>query len=436
MAEEYVLYRTLADGKRRHNLSARLHRVLEELLPEEDCFGPGYQDALRSLVTTAVHQGYGDRHIVELMDSRKSPTILDSTFRRDCVRAAAVLGVTNQFDAVVKDAASSEDQRYWSDRSATTAFDNGPLVYAAIGGQYRLIARILDAREAASRVNDSSEVNFAFRAAIFGGFTDIVKLLLDRCRTHSYMTLPSFAACANQPGIFHILCDRLQIALDDFRCLREAALYGHIDFVKLCLSHGANVNANATSDNKMWQHESPLRLASAGGHRDIVKLLLDHGAMVTDYIQRFSSLSSAASHGHWEIVQDLLAAGSIPVHNQGFSPLMAAVRNGQVRAAEVLLDSGMELWYKDLALVTAAEKGYDTLVRLLVRRGANINFDRDSGTSPIMRAMKYGQPQIVRTLLGLGAKPHGPFLVSEHSGVLENWKYPRVERSGAKLPSA
>ncbi|KAG4411187.1 hypothetical protein IFR04_015678 [Cadophora malorum] len=340
VAEEYVLYRTLADGKRRHNLSARLHRVLEELLPEEDCFGPGYQDALRSLVTTAVHQGYGDRHIVELMDSRKSPTILDSTFRRDCLRAAAVLGVTNQFDAVVKDAASSEDQRYWSDRSATTAFDNGPLVYAAIGGQYQLIARILDAREAASRVNDSSE------------------------------------------------------------------------------------------------HESPLRLASAGGHRDIVKLLLDHGAMVTDYIQRFSSLSSAASHGHWEIVQDLLAAGSIPVHNQGFSPLMAAVRNGQVRAAEVLLDSGMELWYKDLALVTAAEKGYDTLVRLLVRRGANINFDRDSGTSPIMRAMKYGQPQLVRTLLGLGAKPHGPFLVSEHSGVLENWKYPRVERSGAKLPSA
>lgn len=179
MAEEYVLYRTLADGKRRHNLSARLHRVLEELLPEEDCFGPGYQDALRSLVTTAVHQGYGDRHIVELMDSRKSPTILDSTFRRDCLRAAAVLGVTNQFDAVVKDAASSEDQRYWSDRSATTAFDNGPLVYAAIGGQYQLIARILDAREAASRVNDSSEVILPFGLLSSGA----LRTLLNCCST-------------------------------------------------------------------------------------------------------------------------------------------------------------------------------------------------------------------------------------------------------------
>lgn len=53
-----------------------------------------------------------------------------------------------------------------------------------------------------------------------------------------------------------------------------------------------------------------------------------------------------------------------------------------------------------------------------------------------MRAMEYGQPQIVRTLLGLGAKPHGPFLVSEHSGVLENWKYPRIEPSEAKPLSA
>ncbi|KAK0105371.1 hypothetical protein ONS95_004253 [Cadophora gregata] len=427
VAEKYVLYRALADGKRKHNLSAHLHRILEELFPGQDYFSDVYQDALRSLVTTAVYQDYGDAHIVDLIDSRKSPMVLDSsTFRRDCLRAAAVLGVIDKFNEVILDAASSEHQRQSGDGMASV-FCKGPLVYAAIGGHLLLIARILDAREAASYTSDLSEVHFAFRAAITGGFTHIVELLLDRCETDSYMRLTRFAAQANQARIFHILCERLQTPLDDFRSLCHAARHGHINFVKMCLTNGANVNANATSVNKMWQQESPLFLACSGGYRDVVQLLLDHGAMVTDYMERWSSLSRAASHGHYEIVQDLLAAGSIPVHNYAWSPLMAAVRNGQARSVEVLLDSGMELWYKNQALETAAERGYDTVVRLLVQRGANIDYDGKSATFPMIAAMLYCQPHIVRTLLELGAKLAGPFPISNYSGVVEQWKYPRLE---------
>ncbi|KAH7311984.1 ankyrin repeat-containing domain protein [Rhexocercosporidium sp. MPI-PUGE-AT-0058] len=440
VVEKFVLYRTLADGKRKSNLSARFHRILENLLPEEDPFGAEYQEALRSLVTSVVHQDFCDDNMIEFMDATRPSKLLDSTFRNDCLCAAAVLGVYQRFEEIIEYASRSNNQRYHSDRGAAI-FHEGPLVCAAIGGQSLLIERILQARVAKGRETVHGDFYFAFRAAIWGGFTGIVKLLLSGEDKFGHMRLPSIAAAANQVEIFKLLCEHLHVPLDEPHNIGEAASYGHIDFVKLCLANGVDVNRSYSRIPDAWEIESPLYYASSRGYRDIVQLLLSYGANATDYINRWSSLSGAASHGHCEIMQDLLAAGSVPVHDHRWSPLNSAVRNGQVRAVEVLLDSGLELWYKDYALVMAAEGGHETIVRLLARRGANLNgyIKNQTLTSPMLEAMIHGHPHIVRILLELGAKPVGPFPISDQSGVLEKGKYPRIDESRVKpaiIPSA
>lgn len=216
--------------------------------------------------------------------------------------------------------------------------------------------------------------------------------------------------------------------MDDFRSLIEAARYGHIDFVSLCLANGTDVNANSSGVDNMWELESPLQIASSKGYRDIVQLLLSYGANATDYIENFSALSRAASHGHCEIIQDLLAAGSVPVRNERWSPLICAVRNGQLRAAEVLLDSGVELWHEDRALIFAARGSYETIVRLLVQRGVNIDGSADS---PLLEALAYGHRHVESALLELGAKPVDP-LKSCYAKYVDNGMWPMSPDFGVK----
>ncbi|KAH7311982.1 ankyrin repeat-containing domain protein [Rhexocercosporidium sp. MPI-PUGE-AT-0058] len=341
------------------------------------------------------------------MSCLKEPTLLDSTLARDCMRAAAVLGLSWLFEGIVNDA--SRDCKHSlspSDRSA--AFKDTVLVFATIGGQQRLVSQILNAHAKTNHDHDRGQISFALRAAVTRGDEELVLLLLEANREDpsNLHHLPRYAAAANRIRIFNLLCERLHAPLNDFRNIREATRHGHTEFVKLCLVNGTDVNENASGAKGMWELESPLQIASSRGYRDIVQLLLAHGANATDYVDQFSSLTSAASQGHCEIIQDLLAAGSIPVRNEKWSPLTSAVRNGQVRAVEVLLDSGVEFWYKDRALSLAAQGGYGTLVKILFERGANI--DGASGPSgfhsPMLEALAYGHAHVVEILLDLGAK--------------------------------
>ncbi|KAG4434490.1 hypothetical protein IFR05_010033 [Cadophora sp. M221] len=433
IVQEHLLYRALADGKRKQNLSARLHRILETLLPEEDCYAQRYQASLRTLIAALVSVDGSCEGNLELMRYSKEPTLLDSTLSQDCMRAAAVLGIPWLFDDIVADASRDCKHSLFSG-DGTAAFKQTPLIFATIGGQQELVSRILNAHTNSNHSHDRWQISSALIEAVRRGNEEIVLLLLgaNRRNPSELHHLLRYAAAANKVSIFNLLCDRLHATPNDFRSLREAARHGHIDFVKLCLENGTDINANSSGVDDMWELESPLQIASSRGYRDIVQLLLAHGANATDYVEQFSALSSAASNGHCEIIRDLLAAGSIPVHNERWSPLTRAVRNGQVRAVEVLLDSGVELWYKDRALSLAAEGGYGSLVKILFERGAKID---DCGPltfhCPMLEALAYGHAHIVKLLLKLGAKPVDP-LQSRYAEELKSGLWPRSPVFGLK----
>lgn len=80
--------------------------------------------------------------------------------------------------------------------------------------------------------------------------------------------------------------------------LMEAASAGHVDIIRLLISHNADVNAQCATGN------TPLMFACAGGHVEAVKELLKHGANVEDQNENgHTPLMEAASAGHVEVAK-------------------------------------------------------------------------------------------------------------------------------------
>lgn len=80
--------------------------------------------------------------------------------------------------------------------------------------------------------------------------------------------------------------------------LMEAASAGHVEIVKLLISHNADVNAHCATGN------TPLMFACAGGHVEVVKELLKHGANVEEQNENgHTPLMEAASAGHVEVAK-------------------------------------------------------------------------------------------------------------------------------------
>ena len=87
--------------------------------------------------------------------------------------------------------------------------------------------------------------------------------------------------------------------------LMRACQEGHLDIVKLLISHGANVNA--TNKDQM----TSLLLSSQRGHVDIVKILILNGAIINQRTkQKATALILASQRGHLEVVRVLLGNGA------------------------------------------------------------------------------------------------------------------------------
>lgn len=85
---------------------------------------------------------------------------------------------------------------------------------------------------------------------------------------------------------------------NDCTPLMEAASAGHVDIIRLLISHNADVNALSSTGN------TPLMYACAGGHVRAVKELLASGANVEDHNENgHTPLMEAASAGHVEVAK-------------------------------------------------------------------------------------------------------------------------------------
>jgi ankyrin repeat protein len=244
--------------------------------------------------------------------------------------------------------------------------------------------------------------------------------------------------------------------------LMTAARTGVVGAAKVLLEHGAKVDAKEN-----WHGETALMLAVAEGHADMAQELIAHGADVNarSNVNKWERQTTAEPREKWlplggltpllfaarqgclECAEVLVEKGADVngVDPTGVSPVLIAIINGHYDVAGFMLDRGTDPNLADETGRTALFSAVDfntmpqdnrpspdvtrekltalDLVNRLIEKGANVNaqlkkqqpyrakLDRGddtmltTGTTPLLRAAKAGDTQVIRILLARKADP-------------------------------
>ncbi|GAA6027089.1 hypothetical protein JCM8097_006102 [Rhodosporidiobolus ruineniae] len=190
-----------------------------------------------------------------------------------------------------------------------------PLHYAAMNGHASVCRTLLGASASASipDLDGYSPIIYS----ITNGWTSVVETFLS-----------AGVNCDGTPGS----------STDDLNALSLACQYGHEAIARLLLERGAKVVPNPAG---YW----PQHLAAREGHAAVLKLLVEatKGELdVPDKYSQWTPLTHAASEGHVESVQVLLAAGSDVHAVDEFkrTPIHYAAWQGHVDCVNLLIEAG------------------------------------------------------------------------------------------------
>lgn len=222
------------------------------------------------------------------------------------------------------------------------------------------------------------------QAAALGGWTDIVKVLLDAGADPEDTTDGS-----SQPLI-------------------HAAKRGHTDVVELLLQRGAKPN---TQERKSGA--TALIAAAGGGFVDVVSLLLDANAEVDTAMtsgERGTALIIAIEMGRGPVVDRLLEARADPGQHRGgdgSTPLLLAAQLGHDAIAEALLGAGADpssgATDGTTPLYLAVQGRHGSMVDRLVAAGADVNGADNDGLAPLMKAASNDDVDILTSLIAASA---------------------------------
>jgi ankyrin repeat protein len=171
-----------------------------------------------------------------------------------------------------------------------------------------------------------------------------------------------------------------------------------IDKVRLLLDGGAHVNARADDERT-----SLIVAAGRRGSTDVVKLLLDRGADASLAAGRTTALILAARTGDPASMRLLLAHGA-NLKADAVAALDDAVRAACTACVDLVAGAAGQ---KALAesVVAQAQFGKIDAVKLLLKRGANVNGRTAAGLTPLLAACDTDAPsaEVVQLLLSSGA---------------------------------
>lgn len=184
------------------------------------------------------------------------------------------------------------------------------------------------------------------------------------------------------------------------REMKMAADLGDEALLRLLLRNGVAIDTHLLDTS-----ETALHIATRRGHTEFVRLLLQKGITLSVKTSvGLTALDLGAQMGRLAILTELLKHMSkSDIRLQTDFALFLAAPTGNVEVAEVLLDHGAQLtWRDDLgrtALHKAAEHGHDAVVELLLKHDAEIEDVDEMGETALMKAAKNGQIEVARTLL-------------------------------------
>lgn len=156
-----------------------------------------------------------------------------------------------------------------------------------------------------------------------------------------------------------------------------AAMEGHEGVAKILVERGADINARDSDILSKAEVPTLLTVAIATGSVELVRLLISHGADVDGDIGGFCPWSAAFECKHFEIAKLLAESGAsanawcLYHGHMWWSPLMMAAINGQTELTRMLLARGADVDFRDeygeSALNKAKLGGDDELIELIER---------------------------------------------------------------------
>ena len=178
-----------------------------------------------------------------------------------------------------------------------------------------------------------------------------------------------------------------------------AAGDGHASVVAALLEAGADPDTTRGESG-----ETVLMIAARGGHADVLRQLLAHGAEVNrqEAVRQQSALMWAAAERRPEAVQVLAEAGADleARSSTGITPLLFAVRAGDIATTGALLDAGAD----PAATVPVQEHHFDGWA---LRGGADPTAIAPDGTTALTLAIINAHWELAAYLVERGADPNG-----------------------------
>ncbi|KAL3102100.1 hypothetical protein niasHS_003509 [Heterodera schachtii] len=338
-----------------------------------------------------------------------------------------------------------------TDINALSSTHNTALIYACASGYIECVKELLATGRCDLDIRNESGHCALMEAANIGN-VEIMKLLVKHGAKitnvvesveykESALTLAAFKGHFDAAKYLLSLMPDTKDALEEeevYTALIEASMDGHVEVAKLLLSAGAKVNlANESFEN-------PLTLAAGGGHTEMVKLLLSAGAELEEpNDEGYTPLMEASREGHFDVVEMLLDQGAnVNAKNEdgletpltlaasgGFkdvvellvsrggdltvgerTPLYEACQEGHEKVAQYIVQQlrktyPLQVVQKDLneSLLCTAGIDSDSICKLLIENGAQIDcFSKDNRT-PLMEAARQNCTKVVELLIKNGA---------------------------------
>ena len=153
---------------------------------------------------------------------------------------------------------------------------------------------------------------------------------------------------------------------------------------------------------------TPLGLMAAYGRRDAIEMLLHRGAAVdAPHPLLGTPLMLALRNGNVEIARALLARGAdANVCCDGFDPLGSAVASNDLECVKTVLAAGADphATGRRFSLLTLAVQSADvSVMRALLTEGVDPNVCDADGTTPLINAVESDATECARLLIAAGA---------------------------------
>ena len=255
-------------------------------------------------------------------------------------------------------------------------------------------------------------------------------LHLNACKDSNH-TMLMFAVKYGREKIVRILLDafikegiNLTAYLNDTRTkqgetpLMVAAMHGNVEIVKTLIASGAD--ATICGSHK----ETPLMLATLNNREEVIKVLLSTDITLLNAREETgnTALHVAIKYNKIESIKILLNAAkragtSLNVKNlEGYTPLMLVAIRGQESILQMLIDlhvEGVDVHFNigdrdgNTALALAVLYGKVNIVKLLLQSSAKASIDINTtdleGYTPLMIASSLGYEEILDLLCRAGA---------------------------------